>query len=64
MKRYIVNLATGVIHDRENLTENCNTDDIKARGEADPEDITEDNIGLGTMLIGDMEYDKCEWCFK
>jgi len=61
MKRYIVNLANGVIHDRENLTENCNTDDIKVRGEADEEDV--EDIG-DYLVIGEMEYVKCDWCFK
>lgn len=39
LPRYILNKTWGglrvIVHDRENLTERCNTDQIKKRGESD-----------------------------
>ena len=39
-KRYILN-EHGSVHDREKLTERCNTDDIVERRDIDFEELTE-----------------------
>ena len=52
LPRYILNKTwlglRVVVHDRHNLTERCNTDQIKRRGEA-----RELNL----------RWRKCRWCF-
>lgn len=35
MKRYLLNLDAKVAHDRTNLRESCNTDDVKRRRQSD-----------------------------
>lgn len=47
MKRYILNLRARVYHDRQHLTENCNTDSIDDRAQAD---------------MPPADYKPCEWC--
>jgi hypothetical protein len=51
MKRYILNKTWGglrvIVHDRHNLTERCNTDALKKRGESD-------------LLMP--SWKRCRWC--
>jgi hypothetical protein len=60
--RYILNLSTKVVHDRESLTEQCNTDDIKNRDEVDLDKV-EDLVGP-IRIAGKGLFWKCYWCCK
>lgn len=62
VKRYILNLSGRVAHDRENLTERCNTDDIMDRDEADPDEV--EDCGKTIHISGKGLFRKCLWCFK
>ncbi|HLE04557.1 MAG TPA: hypothetical protein VI729_08115 [Anaerolineales bacterium] len=55
MKRYIVNVWARRIHDREHLTERCNTDQIKARRDADAAEI---------FALEARGYRRCTWCSR
>lgn len=60
VKRYLLNLRAKVIHDREHLTERCNTDQIALRKDAD----TKETLGLlyqGRMLSS---WRLCRWCYR
>jgi hypothetical protein len=39
MERYILNARSGMVHDREGLTERCNTDDLKRRHDLSREEL-------------------------
>jgi hypothetical protein len=62
MKRYILNLSAKTVHDRNNLTERCNTDDIKDRDEIDPREV--EDLGAAVRISGKGMFWKCYWCFK
>ena len=53
MKRYIVNPLRRTIHDREYLTERCNTDQIKARRDVDASEV---------FALEARGYRRCTWC--
>ena len=53
MERYIINHMTQRIHDRNHLTERCNTDQILIRSETSQEEIFE---------LEAKGYHRCYWC--
>jgi hypothetical protein len=56
--RYIKNKLSNVIHDRQSLTERCNTDQLKWKQESDE---------LRDLLAEDRKFKRskfCQWCMK
>lgn len=49
-RRFVINLNSGVIHDRKHLTESCNTDQIESKAYAD-------TIGLRYF-----DFHRCKHC--
>jgi len=55
--RYVLNLRNGTLHDRRNLYESCNTDDIERRFKFTTDDKAEAKAHLA--------YRKdCRWCMR
>lgn len=46
-QRYVLNLRSGVLHDRRHLSEQCNTDDIETRYYFATRDLDEAKQHLG-----------------
>jgi len=55
MRRFIINERSKKIHDRENLVENCNTDQIQGIWRSDADEERKQKL----MQIG---YKICGWC--
>jgi hypothetical protein len=53
--RFVLNTETGILHDRNRLTEQCNTDDIKVRYRFSTNQISEAHAHLAFRR-------GCKWC--